>query len=752
MRGARRSRATRRTGVITVVLLFATTAAVLVLALVYHLGVPATLVAVLIGVPALWLAWIPYRDSQRRSAEVTTLGEVADQFAAALGAQWEKEAAVRRLNDPYPLPVSWVAADAALADDWELLERVARSGAGWPSLPSSGTWAAGPDELAGGDRELVHALTQVPTGRLVVLGEPGAGKTMLMVRLVLDLLARRARGGPVPILVSLASWNPAQEDLRSWLSGQLIIDHPSLDASAGPGMGQGNRVTALMDAGLLVPILDGLDEIPDAVRGTAIARMNEALRPGEKVVVTCRVAQYAAAVRPMANLGVTLHAAAVVQLSPLSPEAVSSYLRDAGGPLSPQRWDTVVTAMGSAAPVGQALKTPLMVGLARAIYNPRPGELTGSLPDPAELCDIQVLPDKISVEHHLFDAFIPAAYRAMPDRADMHSRYWTAMRVEPWLVFLARHLECTVRRPDFSWWELERAMPRTVTAMAAAVATVLGIGLALVATTGTGAGLTPRLWFGLTAGLAAGAAIAFMGHGARSPLTGVGWAALPIRLFRFARSPRMWRGRLRSMISNTGRIFLLAVPVVAVAALLAGLNFGIIPAAVWLLLGVLTLGVHGTYGDLGDVASPGAVLARDRRSILPLGLVALIAGPGTGFVLGTAIGRLTRLVFGTADASALGGRAGLAAGLAFAAVVLVVISAWPRWLVVCGSMALQRRLPWQLMAFLDDAHRRGVLRQAGAVYQFRHLELQHRLATRHAQIPAPLFEEQTATPSSSPST
>jgi hypothetical protein len=36
------------------------------------------------------------------------------------------------------------------------------------------------------------------------------------------------------------------------------------------------------------------------------------------------------------------------------------------------------------------------------------------------------------------------------------------------------------------------------------------------------------------------------------------------------------------------------------------------------------------------------------------------------------------------------------------------------------------------MDFLADAHRRGVLRQAGAVYQFRHIELQHRLATRDA--------------------
>ncbi len=33
---------------------------------------------------------------------------------------------------------------------------------------------------------------------------------------------------------------------------------------------------------------------------------------------------------------------------------------------------------------------------------------------------------------------------------------------------------------------------------------------------------------------------------------------------------------------------------------------------------------------------------------------------------------------------------------------------------------------------IADAHQRGVLRQAGAVYQFRHIELQHRLANRDA--------------------
>jgi hypothetical protein len=37
------------------------------------------------------------------------------------------------------------------------------------------------------------------------------------------------------------------------------------------------------------------------------------------------------------------------------------------------------------------------------------------------------------------------------------------------------------------------------------------------------------------------------------------------------------------------------------------------------------------------------------------------------------------------------------------------------------------------MTFLGDAHRRGVLRQAGAVYQFRHARLQDHLAHTSAR-------------------
>ena len=198
----------------------------------------AILVAVSIGLPTLWVTWAAYRGPRRADtlASGLSMARLADHLAVAVGKQWNDEAAVRRLNDPYPLPVSWAAADPSLTDAWKSLVKLATSGAGWPAPPPEGTWAVGPDDLAGEGSELAEVLARVPTGRLVVLGEPGAGKTMLMVRLVLDLLTRRAEGGPVPILASVASWNPAVQDLRSWLGAQLLIDHPALAGPPPAGM------------------------------------------------------------------------------------------------------------------------------------------------------------------------------------------------------------------------------------------------------------------------------------------------------------------------------------------------------------------------------------------------------------------------------------------------------------------------------------------------------------------------------------
>lgn len=864
------------------------------------------LISVALGLPVLWLTWATYREARRSESGISEpmLAGVADELAGVVQVQWTDEAAVRRLNDPYPLAVSWAAGGASPAASWESLVTLARSGAGWPSSSGTESWASGPDGLAGEGAGLSDVLMRVPTGRLLVLGEPGAGKTMLMVRLVLDLLARREKGGPVPVLFSIASWNPAEQSLRDWMAAQLVISYPTLAAST--GLRSPSRAAALLAAGLILPVLDGLDEIPDRTRGPAIARINESLRPGQKMVTTCRTLQYRDAAQST-GVPVTLRGAAVVELEPLDADAVRRYLcDDADSPAMKARWEPVLTAIATDAPAGQALTTPLMVGLARTIYNPRPDEVVGALPDPAELCGPDLL-DRAAVESHLLDAFIPSVYRS---GGDGHT---SIAKARPWLTFLACHLENSIKSPDFAWWEMQSTVPLILSGIVAglavglvgavasalsgdlqnALAVGLGVGLTcclamlltrsrsrllkpsrggfwrrrigglapawivgvagiaaadlsgpdgragvivglaalLVAVVtggvvvavrrmpdsscrpgrrftvsglatgfgvgfagGTGVaagfvlsgflGIPVAFWYlgalsGGLAGMLAGAVLLSRGnsvepavryrwgHGARQvglivglasgavaagfdviPLVGgAGWlpaAEIAVGLsglagIGLATARRKMPEPSRGARWHPSRRGLWAALLVGIAAFAIVSGFGFVAAVT---VGIGAAVAFGLAGGLRGVeanpaaTSPQAVLARDRRASLIIALAGFLA---VGLVTGAFVGMLSAgegLEFVPAGVFSIGLdsaiTSGLISGVIFGIASSSLNAAWPSYLLARTWLALSRRLPWSLMGFLADAHQRGILRQAGAVYQFRHIELQHRLATKAA--------------------
>ena len=782
----------RRPSAVVLALLFGTTAAALALTLYYHLGVPAQVVTFLIGLPSLYAGLAALQDARRPPDP--SLAQIADGLAARLRAQWTDEAEVRGLNDPYPLPVAWTAADAPLAGDLDALKELATSGAGW-SAPVREHWAKGPEDLAGdGDRKLADVLVTVPAGRLVVLGEPGAGKTTLMLRLVLDLLDRQTKGGPVPILASLASWDPVSQDLHGWLGVTLITSNPDLAEAPPAGSVGNNRFEALLRAGLILPILDGLDEIPESARPMAISRINKELKPDEQLVVTSRTEQYQAAVSPQDGRGAVLRTAAV-QLSALDFSKVTSYLRKGAGTAAEGRWDFLDT-LSAEAPARQALATPLMAGLARAIYNPRPDEQATDLPRPADLC---AFANRSAVEAHLFDEFIPAAYRPTPS----NSCRWSAQKAEAWLTILALHLEHNIPGDNLAWWQLHQAMSDHDSDMAGSAA---GLIAGLIA--GSAAGLAlgfavspiTGLVAGFTAGLIAGRLVAAsLGSGSSSDNPSEGVSVRPVterargarasasklalsrvdsfttRLaespfgFPFGRSDlalgepesvhwfwhfaRFRFGKQAPQPARGARVDpLRAVVAFALAfsstlavrfdfdhydhTALHGLSLG-----TWLLAalaaGLAVASISAAKGvprdHPADAASPRAVLAHDRTAALTLGLaVSLAAGLVVGIEAKLAASFATGFWGGSWGGTILGFFAGgwLAFVIFFGLRVIESQTAWPLYITARAWLALRHRLPWRLMSFLADAHKRGVLRQEGAVYQFQHLELQRRLATR----------------------
>ncbi|MGB8202740.1 MAG: NACHT domain-containing protein [Pseudonocardiaceae bacterium] len=743
---------------------------------------------------------------------------VTDRLAVAVKRQWNAEAELRHLNDPFPMPVRWDPADPDVVADWPALVRLATTGPGWPR-PPGGTWANDPVGLTGTDNDLVDVLDRVPTRRLVVLGEPGAGKTILLVRLVLDLLSRRRPGDPVPVLLPLASWNPEDQDLRSWIVGRLITDHSALAEPASGGTVI--RAQVLLDKGLILPVLDGLDEIPDAVRGSALARINDAMRSCESLVLAARTAEYRSAVCSPDGVEVLLTGAAGITLRPLDVTVVSDYLRgSAGGLAAAARWDKVLSTFTAdrPSPVAQALTTPLRVVLARAIYNPRPGETLATVArQPAELLDPALFPTPKEIERHLFDIFIPAAYRPHPDRSRRCP--WTADQAGRWLAFLARDLEDRQNgTTDLAWWKLSGAAPRPLAGISvglvAGLAGALGfpfpmdLGLGLISA--LVAGLLVRTWvrrdrMGLTNGRVGGllggllgalAALAVFGAGVGNLHVGSLLAGILTFGIAVASLSRFFAALVGGFVGDFVAAFLhhaslvpkIGVTVGPVALLINGLGFWlaaglavgladrsaparelrwspagfgyglacglVIGFVVWIQIGStggLVIGlvsmVVGGYScgiftvmpaDLTKAATPRVVLVRDRAIFRSTCL-------GLGLWLGLISVLVITFILNSSDGLPNGFRIGLRVGLA----TFIVVGISFGFLQACwGSFALARswlaasgHLPWRLMTFLDDAHARGVLRQVGAVYQFRHVELQRRLASDQQTFTTPKSEQ-----------
>jgi hypothetical protein len=124
------------------------------------------------------------------------------------------------------------------------------------------------------------------------------------------------------------------------------------------------------------------------------------------------------------------------------------------------------------------------------------------------------------------------------------------------------------------------------------------------------------------------------------------------------------------------------------------------------------------------------LLAANRRAVL--GLVAMmvpvfavfVAG-ATGIVASGLTALRFEVVWSPTTALSLGLVGGIGGGLAY----VLSLTAWGQWVVFARVwLPLTGKLPWGLPAFLDDAYRRGVLRRAGAVYQFRHARLQDHFA------------------------
>jgi hypothetical protein len=163
----------------------------------------------------------------------------------------------------------------------------------------------------------------------------------------------------------------------------------------------------------------------------------------------------------------------------------------------------------------------------------------------------------------------------------------------------------------------------------------------------------------------------------------------------------------------------------------AGVTYGIVFGALVGAVAAAPFGLRHVDENLDHVPSPGQALTKDVKAFWITALSAGLAAGVAGFV-GGSMTSIYEVHAKATPGSVIGD--GLGIGVASALVVGLTFglyhAASPEFRIITWWLAIQRKAPWRFKRFLDKAYCLTVLRQSGASYQFRHVELQKRLAAR----------------------
>ncbi|CAM5722044.1 MULTISPECIES: helix-turn-helix domain-containing protein [Streptomyces] len=662
-----------------------------------------------------------------------TLTDVAELLAHEVTSHWRRQEEQQQIHDPYPLPVHWRPVTEHSDSSRAVRHLLAGDALGRPDL----------SELFNGFEGIVDVYRRIPAGRLVVLGRSGSGKSTLAVRFVLDHLQSRRHADAVPVLFSIGSWDPTAMTFRDWLTEQLTHNHPFLAAR---GSGGSSLAAALVEAGWVLPVLDGFDEIADGLRRPVLEALNAMPLP---LLLTSRPSAYAAAVRESDVLA----DAVVVELTDLTLDDLAHYLprtmgEKPGGNPAVASWGLVLNELRmrphsrAAANLRAVLTTPLMVALARNVYSYLPAH------DPSELLDTERFSNSKALEAHLLGSFTAAVYERFPGRR-AHRRY-DPERAQHWLGYLAHHMT-QLGTSGLEWWRLGHGLRRTTRMLVTVLVICLAVGFVGgpvgVLFVPLGLKLVDGPVAGLLAGLVFGTLYCFViavkyelvaPSGVRMKIDGRAREARQRTLRRVA------IGLLSGLVLGfgygfvtpalTGVLWHIGLP----AGLRLGLGYGVIYGLAFgmgagVTFGLLTL--FETPIDIWSAVNPVGLLRSSRRTVA---FQLLAWAPTFGLLVGLVAGLVDRplsrvlgpLVWTPSTAFKLGVISGLGVALGYA----FSLTAWGQWVVFVRIwLPLTGRLPWSVVTFLEDAHQRGVLRQAGAVYQFRHPELQYHLSRVYSQ-------------------
>ncbi|MGH2415439.1 MAG: NACHT domain-containing protein [Microcystaceae cyanobacterium] len=192
---------------------------------------------------------------------------------------------------------------------------------------------------------------QMGEGRtLLILGEPGAGKTITLLKLAEDLIVRTEPDlrQPIPVVFNLSSWARKPQTIKQWLVQELLEKYQVSKA-----LGK-----AWVETEALILLLDGLDEVKAEQRNACVQALNQFLQTHgtTEIAICCRIRDYQV-------LTDRLRLRSAICIQPLTPEQVKSYFEQAGEQLSALK--TVLQQDGE---LQELATSPLMLSIMSLAY------------------------------------------------------------------------------------------------------------------------------------------------------------------------------------------------------------------------------------------------------------------------------------------------------------------------------------------------------------------------------------------------
>jgi serine/threonine protein kinase len=187
-------------------------------------------------------------------------------------------------------------------------------------------------------------------GELLILGDAGSGKTTLLLELARDLLDRAEKDEtmPIPVILTLSSWSEKRQPFAEWLIEELynkyLVSHT---------LGE-----QWLRSKMLLPLLDGLDEVTENARSACIIALNNYRKEqGQGPLVVCsRLTEYL-----LYPPRILLSGAVVIQ--PLTRQQVESFLLGAG-----EKLESVYQAYCHDPILQKLVTTPFMLNIIALAY------------------------------------------------------------------------------------------------------------------------------------------------------------------------------------------------------------------------------------------------------------------------------------------------------------------------------------------------------------------------------------------------